>query len=132
MITKTFKVKASTFRKLDDPFENGASKKYVFYVKVDDVPEGIPMATNPRDQKLTSSVARAIEESLLSNDGYFHLKKTEVSYYPLANAYSAMGTKKLLFRLKTPLSMEILTAGTPIRLYVSTRARTLTNMCSSR
>lgn len=74
MITKTFKVKASTFRKLDDPFENGASKKYVFYVKVDDVPEGIPMATNPRDQKLTSSVARAIEESLLSNDGYFHLK----------------------------------------------------------
>ena len=25
-ITKTFKVKANTFRKLDDPFENGKSK----------------------------------------------------------------------------------------------------------
>jgi hypothetical protein len=74
MITKTFKVKASTFRKLDDPFENGKSKKYVFYVKVDDVPDGIPMATNPREQKLTSAVARAIEDSLCSNDGYFHLK----------------------------------------------------------
>jgi len=74
MITKTFKVKPSTFRKLDDPFENGKPKKYVFYVKVDDVPEGVPMATNPREQKLTSAVAKAIEESLISNDGYFHLK----------------------------------------------------------
>lgn len=74
MITKTFKVKGNTFRKLDDPFENGKSKKYVFYVNVNDVPEGIPMATNPREQKLTSQVAKAIEDSLGSNDGYFHLK----------------------------------------------------------
>lgn len=74
MITKTFKVQANTFRKLDDPFENGKSKKYIFYVKAADVPEGIPMATNPREQKLTSAVAKTIEESLLSNDRYFHLK----------------------------------------------------------
>ena len=39
---------------------NNDSKKYIFYVKVDDVPLGIPMATNPRNQKLTSSVAKAI------------------------------------------------------------------------
>ena len=58
----------------DDPLGNGTSKKYIFYVRTCDVPEGIPMATNPRDQKLTSSVANAIEESLLSNDGFFHLK----------------------------------------------------------
>ena len=74
MIKLTFKVKSSSFRKLDDPFENGTSKKYVFYTKIADVPEGIPMATNPREQKLTSGVAKAIEESLVSNDGYFHLK----------------------------------------------------------
>ncbi len=67
-------VKESSFRKLDDPFLNGKSKKYVFYVKVDDVAEGIPMATNPREQSLKSAVATAITESLLSNDGYFHLK----------------------------------------------------------
>ncbi len=73
-LQKTFKVKANTFRKLDDPFENGKSKKYVFYVKVANVPEGIPMDTNPREQKLTSAVGKAIEDSLLSNDGYFHLK----------------------------------------------------------
>lgn len=71
---KEMRVKESSFRKLDDPFENGKSKKYVFYVKVSDVPDGIPMATNPREQSLKSAVATAITDSLLSNDGYFHLK----------------------------------------------------------
>ena len=36
------------------------------------------MATNPREQKLSSSVAKAIEESLCRDDGYFHLKKIVV------------------------------------------------------
>lgn len=74
MISKTFPVKSGIFRRLDDPFENGKSKKYIFYVKICDVPEGIPMATNPREQKLTSAVAKAIDKSLCSNDRYFHLK----------------------------------------------------------
>lgn len=72
-VRKTMYVKENSFRKLDDPF-NDFTKKYMFYVKVCDVPEGIPMATNPRDQKLTSGVAQAIKESLESNDGFFHLK----------------------------------------------------------
>lgn len=72
-IRKTMYVKENSFRKLDDPFSD-FTKKYVFYVKICDVPEGIPMATNPRDQKLTSGVAQAIKESLESNDGFFHLK----------------------------------------------------------
>ena len=72
-IRKTMLVRENSFRKLDDPF-NDLCKKYVFYVKATDVPEGIPMATNPRDQKLTSGVAQAIKESLESNDGFFHLK----------------------------------------------------------
>lgn len=71
---KTMLVKENAFRKMEDPFENGKSKKYFFYVKVDDVPLGIPMGTNPRDQKLNSNVANAITDSLTSNDGYFHLK----------------------------------------------------------
>lgn len=70
---KVMYVKENSFRKLDDPF-NESSKKYIFYVKISDVPEGIPMATNPRDQKLSSGVAQTITESLESNDGYFHLK----------------------------------------------------------
>ncbi len=72
-VRKTMFVKENSFRKLDDPF-NDLAKKYVFYVKNCDIPEGIPMATNPRDQKLTSGVAQAITDSLESNDGYFHLK----------------------------------------------------------
>lgn len=76
-IRKTMYVKENSFRKLDDPF-NDVAKKYVFYVKICDVPEGIPMATNPRDQKLTSGVAQAIKESLESNDGFFHLKNREI------------------------------------------------------
>lgn len=72
-VRKTMYVKENSFRKLDDPFSD-ESKKYVFYVKVSDVPEGIPMATNPRDQNLNSGVAQAVKESLESNDGYFHLK----------------------------------------------------------
>ncbi len=74
MIRKTIVVRDNNFREFEDPLGNENSKKYIFYVKTCDVPEGIPMATNPRDQKLTSSVANAIKDSLLSNDGLFHLK----------------------------------------------------------
>lgn len=74
MIRKTIKVSDHNFRKFEDPLGNEHSRKYIFYVRTCDVPDGIPMATNPRDQKLTSSVATAITDSLLSNDGLFHLK----------------------------------------------------------
>lgn len=68
------KVSDNNFRKFDDPLGNETPRKYIFYAKTCDVPEGIPMSTNPRDQKLNSTVANAITESLLSNDGQFHLK----------------------------------------------------------
>lgn len=74
MMKQVFKVQGNTFRKLDDPFLNGKSKKYVFYVKASEVPTDIPMNTNPREQKLNSQVAKAIEDSLCSNDKAFHLK----------------------------------------------------------
>lgn len=67
-------IDGKSFKRMDDPIEGSNSRSYSFYVKVENVAEGIPMATNPRDQKLTSSVARDIEESLVSNDGRFHSK----------------------------------------------------------
>lgn len=67
------KVAPQTFKKIDDPLNN-ESKKYVFYVKIDDISRDIPMATNPRDQKLTSGVAKAIRNSLTLDDGNFQLK----------------------------------------------------------
>ncbi len=51
MLKKTMPVKANSFQVLLNPVGNNDSKKYIFYVKVDDVPLGIPMATNPRNQK---------------------------------------------------------------------------------
>lgn len=33
VIKKTMHVQENTFRKLEDPFENKAARKYVFYVK---------------------------------------------------------------------------------------------------
>lgn len=59
-VRKTMYVKENSFRKLDDPF-NDFTKKYVFYVKVCDVPEGIPMATNPRDQNLRLALHRPLK-----------------------------------------------------------------------
>ena len=67
------KVAPQTFKRIDDPLDN-ESKKYIFYVKIDDISRDIPMATNPRDQKLTSGVAKAIRNSLTLDDGKFHLK----------------------------------------------------------
>ncbi|PEJ62414.1 abortive phage infection protein [Bacillus toyonensis] len=69
-----FKIPAVQFKKLEDPLGRSTKRKYVCYVHINDVPEQIPMATNPREQKLTTSVAKQIETSLTSNDGDFHVK----------------------------------------------------------
>ncbi|HFK1711820.1 MULTISPECIES: AIPR family protein [Bacillus cereus group] len=65
---------AIQFKKMEDPLGRSTKKKYICYVNVNDVPKDIPMATNPREQKLTKSVPKQIEDSLLSDDGEFHLK----------------------------------------------------------
>ena len=45
-VTKTMYVKENSFRKLDDPF-NSLAKKYVFYVKICDVPGSHRQFRNP-------------------------------------------------------------------------------------
>lgn len=69
-----YKVKATQFKRMDDPLGRENKRKYVCYVHIDDLPEDISFGPNPRDQKLTTGVAKQIEESLLSNDGDFHIK----------------------------------------------------------
>ncbi len=75
---RVYSIKTEEFRRLDNPHGPSDKHKYVCYVHIDHVPEDIPMATNPRDQKLTTDVAKDIEESLISNDGFFHLKNRGV------------------------------------------------------
>lgn len=68
-ITVTFKV--SSFRKIPNPFLNieGGEKDSCMYIAVSDVidiPNNFPMETNPREQKLTTNVAKKIKESLIN------------------------------------------------------------------
>jgi AIPR protein len=72
------KIKATQFKRMDDPLERENKRKYVSYVHIDDLPNNISFGPNPRDQKLTTAVAKQIEQSLLSNDGDFHLKNRGV------------------------------------------------------
>lgn len=72
------KIKATQFKRMDDPLERQDKRRYVCYVHIDDIPNNISFGPNPRDQKLTTTVAKVIEESLLSNDGDFHLKNRGV------------------------------------------------------
>lgn len=70
---------AKQVKKMDNPIselaENG-SKKYVCYVRLQDVPAkfGEWMNTNPRDQKLTTDVAKAIAKSIENGSKNFHEK----------------------------------------------------------
>lgn len=75
-----FKFKVASFRKIPNPYltsKNEGEKKpemYEFICDVLDIPESIPMGTNPREQKLTTSVAKKIQSSLTNHvDHNFYL-----------------------------------------------------------
>ena len=67
------KFKISSFRKIPNPYllsKNQSEKKpemYILICDVLDIPESIPMSTNPREQKLTTSVAKKIQLSLTNH-----------------------------------------------------------------
>lgn len=68
-ISMTFKV--ASFRKIPNPFlntenESDPSSMYIAICDVLDIPDNIPMETNPREQKLTTNVAKKIKESLIN------------------------------------------------------------------
>ncbi len=70
----TFYVKS--FKRLEEPFDGNSQRtKYRFYVEVKNVPEGLLnwMDTNPREQKLTTGVAKQIKDSLNEDNRSFHL-----------------------------------------------------------
>lgn len=69
--------KAKSVKKMDNPLKDASkadSKKYICYVKLQDVPAEFAnwMGTNPRDQKLTTAVAKDIERSIESGVSNFH------------------------------------------------------------
>lgn len=68
-LTLTFKVQS--FRRIPNPYlksEDGEknAEMYVVICDVKDIPDNFPMETNPREQKMTTNVAKRIKESLLN------------------------------------------------------------------
>lgn len=45
----------------------------ILYVDVTKIPTNIPMECNPRQQNMKSAVVKGIKESLLAQDGLFHI-----------------------------------------------------------
>lgn len=69
----TIRFKVASFRKIPNPYinsENEGEKKpemYTIICDVKNIPDDIPMKTNPREQKLTTNVAKKIKESLTNH-----------------------------------------------------------------
>lgn len=71
--TLTFKVQS--FRKVPNPYLNSEEGErnaatYIAMCDVKNIPDSIPMETNPREQKLTTTVAKKIKRSLLNEDDF--------------------------------------------------------------
>lgn len=69
--TKSMTFKVQSFRRIPNPYlksENGekTAEMYIAICDVKDVPSDIPMETNPREQKMTTGVAKKIKQSLLN------------------------------------------------------------------
>lgn len=68
---KSLTFKVQSFRRIPNPYlkseegEKGA-EMYVAICDVKDLPDDFPMETNPREQKMTTNVAKKIKESLLN------------------------------------------------------------------
>ena len=72
-IVKSIEFHVESFRKLPNPYaKNGGGglqeqpEMYVAICDVKDIPDNIPMGTNPREQNFNTAVAKHIKESLLS------------------------------------------------------------------
>lgn len=72
----TITIPVKSFKKFDNPYDSKATAaKYQFFANVADVPVDWMewLSVNPREQKLTTDVARDIANSLRSNKRNFHV-----------------------------------------------------------
>lgn len=69
---------AKSFKKMDDPTGSPDGRvKYVCYVKANSIPQEMNdwFSTNPREQKMSTNVAKKITESLRDNDNFHELNR---------------------------------------------------------
>src|SRR5688572_10837595 len=76
MSSRTFDFQSEFTRRLPDPVfhKDRGMERHILFVPVTAVPAGLPMDPNARVPNIRRSVYREVRESLLSNDGRFHLK----------------------------------------------------------
>lgn len=75
---QTLKLIAKSFKKMEDPTESSTGHiKYVCYVKANSIPKEMDewFSTNPREQKMTTNVAKKINESLRDNEKFHELNR---------------------------------------------------------
>ena len=90
---KELKFKVESFRKIPNPYvsKEDGNKDAMMYIAICDIkniPENIPMDTNPREQKLTTAVPKKIKASLLD--------ETNLSFY-LLNRGLCISADKVTF-----------------------------------
>ena len=68
---------AKSFKKMEDPTASSNHTKYVCYVKANSIPQEIDnwFVTNPREQKMSTNVAKKIIESLRENNNFHELNR---------------------------------------------------------
>lgn len=73
-----FTMKAKEFKKMADPVNKESGRiKYVCYIQASSIPAELSdwMKTNPRDQKMTTDVAKTIQKSLGENSDFHELNR---------------------------------------------------------
>lgn len=76
MVKLTFNAKS--FKKMEDPFDKEKGHtKYICYAQVNTIPRELEnwMKTNPREQKMTTNVAKEIKKSLEENRNFHELNR---------------------------------------------------------
>lgn len=76
-MSKKYNFFVKAFRKMEDPTNEAGCSKYVCYAKTSSVPDGLAdwMGTNPREQKMSTNVAKRILGSLEDNQNFHELNR---------------------------------------------------------
>ena len=75
---ETIRLIAKAFKKMEDPNDSSSGPiQYVCYVKANSIPQEMDnwFTTNPREQKMSTNVARKITDSLAENANFHELNR---------------------------------------------------------
>lgn len=77
-MAKAIRVPVVAARRVPDPTLKGGAR-HVLMVRAQDMPDDLPLTPNPRAQRIDRGIYKDVKESLLSRDGFFHLKNKGIT-----------------------------------------------------